>query len=277
MRIPDEDVVVIPVAVTQPTGVWDEDTQAEDAVVADVTLADAAGADGALGIVDLTQPEPVQPPDQWAADLAASWVENANGDDLAWADLTEVTAARSGTPSADFLQDAHVQQANATTNFGDASFMSVRNPVLGSGQRDAFFQSDFAKLANWSGRDGGDGNALVLRIRVSNPDATLARTLRISTGHQTGKPFVEDSVTWDTRPTRLTNFVNRQTRSIPPGSVDIDIDITLTPAQLTTLTGNWLLVYLEASGELTEDHLNIRSRENLTKPRHIRINLQRGS
>lgn len=262
---------------TTTTGEWVEDAQTSDELTAAPNFDDAVNVADVLDLVTARLGEPTNVNDLLDLLRITGLKEPGNVNDRTRAAVTSATAARSAAPASDFLQDTYVQEGEANTNFGNAEELTIQDAVLNA--RHALIEVDFTRLASVSGYDGGGGNAYVLQLTFSGVGLT-AYNLQISAGTQAGKPFVEDTVTWNTRPTRLTNLKNREVHNLSAGAGDKTVNLSFTVAQVSNnIVGNWLLIYIEPETANLDD-IFLASRENATtsrRPIHSRVNLQRGT
>lgn len=249
---------------------------AEDSSVDDtLAILGALSEDGSVGddiVLKLAFAEDGSADDQFKFDVVLA--EDSGVNDSSLLALSAIKSARSGAPSADFIQDSFVRQNAPSTNFGSSTTHEVNGPGPTGTQQLLYIQVDMTKFL---GVDANPSAAFGLRLSIPfNNPALVAGAVLVSIGFQASKPFVEDSVTFNTKPTELTNIANAVSRALPAGTSAQNWD--LAPANLNSAMGNWLLFTFKITSLVDLSIYTAPSRESTSGSNPtIQINLRRGT
>lgn len=257
-----------------------EDFTADDAPVIIVANPEDASVDDIFATLLVLNPENASTDDAlFSAIINASYAEDSNVNDLTKVNAVITDPGRSGTPASDILQETEVVEALPTSNFGNQlTFRTVSADVLSANEIIGFLEVDFTKLTGMVA-EVGHATPFSLTITISH-NGLVAADIVVNLRRHTAKPFVEDSVTWNTQPslTLGTNMVTF-TPSIPNGA-PTTFTVTLTESQLnSTLTDGWLYITFTDNDNVLRPVFTMQSREETvvsTRPQ-LNLRLQKGT
>lgn len=259
------------------TPAFSEDATVGDDPVARTILADDTAIDDAFAVLVTRLDEDATLADDLA--VFSRLAEDTAVNDLAKARCIVTDTGRSGTPASDLAQETDVDQALATTNTGNAATFRARSAnALGNLQLIGFVEIDLTRFASMVAQS--TATPFTFTFKVSH-NGVAAATINWDLRRHTAKPFVEDTVTWNTKPaSTLGTSVTTGAPSIPTGGGLTTVTVTMTEAQFnSSLTDGWLFLVVTDDDTVLTPLFTCQSREAATAADRPQLDLllQRGT